>query len=206
MKESINNEIAPILVPVSVDYLKKLEVSKTKIGKDIDDNYNQSIDLDKMKKEINDKEHKAKALKSYLPLFEKKLNELLERFMVEQEFGMRVNLEEDFELTFYKNNKAVDIFGMSNGQKGLINLAVTFSFLYLLEVKHQNPFNHIFIDEILDSSLNSQVLHVMDYLNELSASKNITVISHNSHLLEYPHFDKTLNVFKDGQFSKYVID
>lgn len=201
---NINNESKPELFEISLDYYKKLKDKLLGITKDEEDNYNNKISLDSLKKQINDKEHKAKALKTYLPLFEKKLNDLLDKFLINQEFNIRAKLEDDFELSFTKNNKDVDIFSLSNGQKGLITLATTFSFLYLLEVKHQNSFNHLFIDEILDSGLNIEVIQVLDYLKELSLTKNVTVISHNNHLLDYPDFDKTIEVQKENGFSKYI--
>ena len=205
LKESIEREEPPKLTVVSTEYLQKLQNDKKDLEQRIDTNYNNNIDLDKMKKEINDKEHKAKALQSYLPLFEKKLNELLDKFLVNMEFSIKAKLEDDFELTFYKNNKVVDIFGLSGGQKQLLTLSVTFSFLYLLELKHQNSFNHLFIDEILDMSLGVELPVVLDYLKELSQHKCIDLISHNTSINE-EIFDKIVVVEKQDGFSKYEIN
>lgn len=201
---NINNESKPELFEINIDYLKSLKEKVLELENKLNENYNNKVSLDELKKSINDKEHKAKALKTYLPLFENKLNELLDRFLVNQEFTIKAKLEDDFELSFTKNQKEVDIFSLSNGQKGLISLSVTFAFLYLLEVKHQNSFNHLFVDEILDSGLNQEVLWVLDYLKELSIEKNITVISHNNFLLDYPEFDKTIEAQIENGFSKYI--
>ena len=204
--EDINKEVPPELIEINKEYLEELKSKKELNTKNKEQNYNQKVDLDKLKKEINDKEHKAKSLKSFLPLFENKLNELLQRFCENHfEFDITCKLLDDFELEFYKNGRVIDIFSLSTGQKGIISLSVTFSFLYLMEIKQMNSFEHIFIDEILDSSLNILVLDVLDYLKELSTKgKNITIISHNQHLIEYPEFDKVINVEKKGTFSTYT--
>jgi DNA repair exonuclease SbcCD ATPase subunit len=204
--ENIKSSIAPTIQEVNLDYLKKLKLQQDECQVNLDKNYNEKIDLDKMKKIINDKEHKTKALENYLPLFENKLNELLDRFMINYEFGLKCKLLSDFELEFYKNGKVVDIFSLSSGQKSLCNLAVTFAFLYLLEVKHQNGFNMLMVDEILDSSLGIEIMQVIDYLKELSQETNITLISHNTYLIDYPNYDRVVEVEKEGTFTKYIYE
>lgn len=203
---NIKESIAPTIQEVNLDYLKKLKAQQDECQINIDRNYNEKIDLDKMKKIINDKEHKTKALENYLPLFEEKLNTLLEKFYINMEFTLKCKLLSNFELEFYKNGKVVDIFSLSSGQKSLCNLAVTFAFLYLLEVKHQNGFNMLMVDEILDSSLGIEIMQVIDYLKELSQETNITIISHNTYLIDYPSYDKVVEVVKDGTFTKYMYE
>ncbi len=202
---SINNEVKPMIQELDIESYKILK-------KDLDDNqanydnaYNESQELKVLKDRINDKEHKVKALQTYLPLFESKLNELLSRFLIEIEFDITAKLENDFELTFFKNGKVVDIFGLSSGQKSLITLAVTFSFLYLLEIKHKSAFQHLLIDEILDISLGVYLPYVIEYIKELSVDKHIDIISHNTSI-PYEMFDKIVTVEKTGPFSEYIIE
>lgn len=202
--EMIKNEQEPIVREVSTKYLEELKEKKEKIKERIDLEYNKSVDLEDLKKEINSPEHKVKAIKKYIPVFENKLNEILEIFMEDDVFDLRAKLSEEFELTFYKNGKEIPVFTLSSGQVACCSLACTFAFLYLLEVKHHNNFNHLLIDELLDLNIGTRIHKVLGYLKTIATNKNISVISHNK-TLDVQLFDTITYVSKDDVFSKYTI-
>ena len=184
------------------DYVKEAKNKLTVAESKYNDIYNKSVELADLKKVINDKEHKAKALESTLPIFENKLNSILELFMEDDEFVIKAKLENDFELKFFKNNKEVNIFSLSQGQQSCISIATTLSFLYLLGIKHGNNFNMLFIDEILDIGIAGRVNKVITYLKTLSTDKSISIISHNQNLPLHL-FDNITNVEKENGFSVY---
>lgn len=202
MKESILAEKPPIAIDVSYEYLETLKAKAIKLDSDKDKVYNEGVSLKTMKDVINDKEHKKKALESYLPVFENKLNSLLDRFLEDMEFTLKAEIKEDFDIEFKKNGKPVSVFELSSGQKSLVNISTTFAFLHLLQLKHKTRFNHLLIDEILDISLGDQVGKVFEYLKEVSSEKNVTVISHNNQIPS-ELIDRTLHVEKKGPFSTY---
>ena len=203
MLESIKNEIEPLPIEVDYSYKTKLENDMKQLLIDIDKEYNNKSELKVMKEVILDKKHKKKALESYLPLFESKLNSLVERFFEDAEFTLKVEMKEDFEIVFKKNGKEITVFELSSGQKQMCVLAVTFAFLYLLQLKHKSRLNILLIDEIVDEKLGNQVHLIVEYLKELSENTNVTLISHST-TLPYELFDSVTSVEKDGPFSKYI--
>lgn len=201
---SIKNETEPTIREVETKYLETLEVKKINLKENIDTEYNKSVELDELKKEINSPEHKIKAIKKYIPVFENKLNEILDIFMEDDVFDLKAKLSEEFALTFYKNGKEISVFTLSSGQVACCSLACTFAFLYLLEVKHHNNFSHLLIDELLDLNIGVRIHKVLLYLQSISTNKNISVISHNK-TLDIGVFDTITYVSKDDMFSKYTI-
>jgi len=219
----ISNEIQRLQRKIESDSILKIEIEQSSynIGQEpknsyilevqdklsnclvkYDDIYNKGVELDNLKKIINDKEHKAKALESILPIFENKLNSLLDRFLEDDEFAVTAKIQNDFELIFFKNGKVFNLFSLSAGQQQCVSLASTFSFMYLLSLRSNNNFNHIFIDEILDMSLGSRGPLIIRYLKELSDSKNVYVISHNTSL-PFELFNSITTVQKQGNFTVY---
>ena len=57
-----------------------------------------------------------------------------------------------------------------------------------------------------DSSLGIEIMQVIDYLKELSQETNITLISHNTYLIDYPNYDRVVEVEKEGTFTKYIYE
>ena len=200
----IKNETPPVVREVDSSYLDGLKKKKEEIQKKIDIEYNKTVELDALKKEINSPEHKIKAIRKYIPIFENKLNQVLDIFMEDDVFDLKAKLSDEFALTFYKNGKEIPVFTLSSGQVACCSLACTFAFLYLLEVKHQNNFNHLLIDELLDIHIGTRVEKVIKYLKTISNNKNISVISHNKSL-DVGLFDTITYVTKDDLFSKYLI-
>lgn len=202
--KSIEAELPPTIPEISREYLESLYSKKEDLLKQIDDEYNKSSELEELKSEINSPEHKARAIRKYIPIFETKLNEILEKFMEDDTFTLVAKLDDEFDLTFYKNSKEISIFSLSSGQVACTSLACTFAFLYLLEVKHQNRFNHLLIDELLDLHIGVRIHKVLDYLKMNSVNKNISVISHNKNL-DFGIFDGVIEVSKGDIFSEYRI-
>lgn len=183
-------------------YLEEMEKKSDITNKNYDIEYNKSVELDELKKNINSKDHKTAALNSILPIFEKKLNRIIEGFMQDDEFKIVTKLTNDFELTFLKNGKEVSLFSLSSGQQQAISLATTFGFLYILSLKHSNNVSLLLIDEILDMSLGTRGKYVIEYLKEISTVTPVYVISHNQSL-DLEMFESVTNVRKIGNFSVY---
>ncbi len=196
-------EHKPSEIEVSLEYLNTLEKTLKEQTEERDKLYNEKNELKILKEVINDKQLKEQMLKSYIPLFEDHLNNLLDRFFVEQEFSLKCKLKDDFELVFHKNGREVSPYMLSSGQKELVSNALTFSFLYLINIKHKNGLKILLIDELLDSSISNNLIYILEYLKEMSKEYNINIISHNQNLpLEM--FDDIYNVQKQGVFTKYT--
>lgn len=201
--ESIKLQQAPKLIEINE---KPLEDCRSKIN-ELQNKYdllnNQKVELDNLKDSINDKNIKEQALKSYIPIFEEKVNTLISRFTEDDMFTVKAKLTDDFDIVFTKNGKSLNMFSLSEGQKASITFAFTFAFQFLLDTKNQIKESTLFIDEILDIALSSGRLNaIVEYLKEVSSNKSVYIISHNSNI-QLELFDNIIDVSIEGGFSKY---
>ena len=165
----------------------------------------QKVELDELKENINNKNIKEQALKTYIPVFEEKVNLLISRFTEDDMFTIKAKLTDDFDIEFTKNGKSLNMFSLSEGQKASITFAFTFAFQFLLDTKNQIKESTLFIDEILDIALSSGRLNtIIEYLKEVSTgNKSVYIISHNPNL-QLELFDNIIDVSIENGFSKYT--
>ncbi len=201
--ESIKNQNPPTLIEINEQPVKDCQEKILNLENQYDILNNQKIELDSLKESINSKNIKEQALKSYIPIFEEKVNTLISRFTEDDMFTVKAKLTDDFDIVFTKNGKSLNMFSLSEGQKASITFAFTFAFQFLLDTKNQIKESTLFIDEILDIALSSGRLNtIIEYLKEVSASKSVYIISHNSNI-QLELFDNIIDVSIEGGFSKY---
>lgn len=201
--ESIKLQQAPKLIEINEQPIKDCQEKILNLENQYDILNNQKIELDSLKESINSKNIKEQALKSYIPIFEEKVNTLISRFTEDDMFTVKAKLTDDFDIVFTKNGKSLNMFSLSEGQKASITFAFTFAFQFLLDTKNQIKESTLFIDEILDIALSSGRLNtIIEYLKEVSASKSVYIISHNSNI-QLELFDNIIDVSIEGGFSKY---
>lgn len=201
--ESIKLQQAPKLIEINEQPVIDCQVKIKEFQDKYDLLNNQKVELDNLKDSINDKNIKEQALKSYIPVFEEKVNTLISRFTEDDMFTVKAKLTDDFDIVFTKNGKSLNMFSLSEGQKASITFAFTFAFQFLLDTKNQIKESTLFIDEILDIALSSGRLNaIVEYLKEVSANKSVYIISHNSNI-QLELFDNIIDVSIEGGFSKY---
>jgi DNA repair exonuclease SbcCD ATPase subunit len=207
--QSINAQEPPTLIEINERPLKDCDSKIIELENLYDLLNAQKTELDSLKESINSKNIKEQALKSYIPLFEDKVNALISRFTEDDMFTIKAKLTEDFDIAFTKNGKPLNMFSLSEGQKASITFAFTFAFQFLLDTKNQIKESTLFIDEILDIALSSGRLNtIIEYLKEVSSSasgKSVYIISHN-HNLQLELFDSIIDVTIENGFSKYTFD
>jgi DNA repair exonuclease SbcCD ATPase subunit len=205
--ENIKSQNPPALIEINEQPVKDCENKIIDLQKEYDELNIQKVELDDLKDSINSKNIKEQALKSYIPLFEDKVNLLISRFTEDDMFTIKAKLTDDFDIEFTKNGKPLNMFSLSEGQKASITFAFTFAFQFLLDTKNQIKESTLFIDEILDIALSSGRLNtIIEYLKEVSSNKtgnkSIYIISHNPNL-QLELFDNIINVSIENGFSKY---
>lgn len=201
--ESIKLQQAPKLIEINEQPVIDCQVKIKEFQDKYDLLNNQKVELDNLKDSINDKNIKEQALKSYIPIFEEKVNTLISRFTEDDMFTVKAKLTDDFDIVFTKNGKSLNMFSLSEGQKASITFAFTFAFQFLLDTKNQIKESTLFIDEILDIALSSGRLNaIVEYLKEVSSNKSVYIISHNSNI-QLELFDNIIDVSIEGGFSKY---
>jgi DNA repair exonuclease SbcCD ATPase subunit len=205
--ENIKSQNPPALIEINEQPVKDCENKIIELQKEYDELNIQKVELEDLKDSINSKNIKEQALKSYIPLFEDKVNLLISRFTEDDMFTIKAKLTDDFDIEFTKNGKPLNMFSLSEGQKASITFAFTFAFQFLLDTKNQIKESTLFIDEILDIALSSGRLNtIIEYLKEVSSNKtgnkSIYIISHNPNL-QLELFDNIINVSIENGFSKY---
>lgn len=140
---------------------------------------------------------KTKIIKKYLPL----INQQINRYLQAMNFYVNFVLDEEFNETIctpvYEN---FSYSSFSQGQKQRIDLAITFAFMKVAEIKNSSHVNINIYDEVLENSLDIE--GVSDFLRIIKTEmkhKNIFIISHREGLDD--KFDRVINFEKKGNFS-----
>jgi DNA repair exonuclease SbcCD ATPase subunit len=140
---------------------------------------------------------KTKIIKKYLPL----INQQINRYLQAMNFYVHFILDEEFSETIctpvYEN---FSYNSFSQGQKQRIDLAITFAFMKVAEIKNSSHVNINIYDEVLENSLDFE--GVTDFLKIIKTEmkhKNIFIISHREGVED--KFDRVITFEKKGNFS-----
>ncbi len=125
---------------------------------------------------LKDNGVKAQAIKTYIPFFNQKVNEMLDQM------GMYINfvMDEDFNIEMQDpTRKGQSLFDLSTGQQRRIDLAILFAWREIAASKASVSCNLLILDEVLENLSESGVASFMEmYENHLKSSGlNLFVIS-----------------------------
>ena len=142
--------------------------------------------------------------KKLIPLLNAKVNEVLNKFDLPLQISFNELMEEEI-FNYSNGNHVVNYFSLSEGEKKRIDIAILLAFINVTKLINNWNANLILMDELLDSSVDSDGLDKMiDCLqNYISDSKNkicIYLISHRQ--LESQHFNHIHIVRKNHGFSE----
>lgn len=141
---------------------------------------------------------KTKIIKQYVPI----MNKLINKYLAAMDFFVQFELDEKFNETI--RSRFRDDFtyaSFSEGEKGRLDLALMFTWRAIAKLRNSASTNLLILDEVFDSSLDSQGNEtLMQTLNEL-ADGNIFVISHKGDQL-FDRFNAVIKFEKHGNFSK----
>ena len=147
---------------------------------------------------------KGQVIARTVPFLNKGINYFLEAFSL-NEFNFVI--DENFKEKIISRESHSEFNSLSNGQKMRISFSILFSFLRLIEEKNGITTNLLFLDEILDGSLDTNGREELLYIlkNEFSKKKNVIIISHNEQIKEKVEvFDRSIQVKRD-KFSSLSI-
>jgi len=180
--------------------LKEKEKNRAKIKENSLKENKKLQDLNYLYNMISDKGEnnlKGQVIARTVPFLNKGINYFLERFSL-NEFGFII--DESFKEKIISRENNTEYNSLSNGQKMRISFSILFSFLRLIEEKNGVSTNILFLDEILDGSLDASGREELLYIlkNEFSNKKDVIIISHNSEIKEKVEvFDRTISISKD---------
>lgn len=133
---------------------------------------------------------KSKIIKQYVPI----INKLINKYLSSLDFFVNFELNESFDETI--KSRFRDTFSyasFSEGEKMRINLAILFTWRAVAKLRNSASTNLLIMDEILDSSLDTNGTdEFLKILNTLTEDTNTFIISHKGDQL----FDKFTNVIK----------
>lgn len=227
VENNLQNEIKKELAAKAE--IKTLEAYILKLEKDIE-SYNVTYDtkaiettleeyraklteLEQKKKIQDDKQHlydiatlmlkdsgiKAEIIKQAMPFINTKLNEYLHAL----DFHVVFNLDETFNETIVTPfRETYSYASFSEGEKTRIDLATLFTWRDVAKRRKNLKSNIHILDEVFDSSLDSNGVDSLLNIFESDKASNIIVISHktDSYL---DKFDRVIKVTKDKNFSSY---
>ena len=176
-------------------------------------------DLDKLhakKESLTDRQHyfdlattllrdqgvRQRIIKQYVPV----MNKMINKYLANLEFYVGFELNESFEETI--KSRFRDVFkydNFSQGEKMRIDLALLFTWRAVARLKNSVNTNILILDEVFDSSLDSQGTDdFLKLLNALNEKTNAFIISHKGDQL-YDKFEEVIRFEKYKNFSRIAI-
>ena len=145
---------------------------------------------------------KAKIIKQYIPI----INKLINKYLSSMDFFVQFELNEEFNETI--KSRFRDEFSyasFSEGEKMRINLAILFTWRAVAKLRNSISTNILIMDEVMDSSLDSNgTEEFMKVLTQLAIDTNTFIISHKTDQF-YDKFTSVIKFEKHKNFSKVVI-
>jgi DNA repair exonuclease SbcCD ATPase subunit len=144
---------------------------------------------------------KSKIIKQYIPI----INRLINKYLASMEFMCQFELDEQFNETIksrYRDEFSYASF--SEGEKMRVNLAILFTWRSLAKLRNSINTNILIMDEVFDSSLDSNgTEEFLKLIKDLTLDTNTFIISHKTDQL-YDKFDKVIKFEKYKNFSRIV--
>ena len=148
---------------------------------------------------LKDSGVKSSIIRKYLPV----INNLINKNLQELEFYVNFNLDDTFNETIksrYRDEFSYASF--SEGEKMRIDLALLFTWREVAKLKNSVNTNILILDEIFDSSLDSNgTADFINILRTVTEGNNVFVISHKEDML-HDKFDNVIQFKKVKNFSK----
>lgn len=178
----------------------KGEIKSTKkIFKDVEEEYN---DLKLIVDTLKDDSIKSVIIDEALPFFNRKVNEYLQimkfhvEFVLDNEFNETI-LSRYFDAFKYDN--------FSEGEKQRIDLSLLLTWREVARKRNSVNTNLIILDEVFDSSLDSDGVEQLSEILQSLSDCNIVAISHRSEAAK-DLFESRISVQKKGLFSEYEFE
>ena len=144
---------------------------------------------------------KSKIIKQYIPV----INKLINKYLSAMEFMCQFELDEQFNETIKSRYRDVFSYAsFSEGEKMRINLAILFTWRAIAKLRNSVNTNILIMDEVFDSSLDSNgTEEFLKIINNLTSDTNTFIISHKSDQL-YDKFERVIKFEKHKNFSRMV--
>jgi len=132
---------------------------------------------------------KTKIIKQYLPI----INKLVNKYLASLDFFVNFQLDESFKETIKSRHR--DDFTYNNfseGEKQRIDMALMLTWRAIAKLKNSSNTNLLILDEVFDSSLDTNGTEELMKILHMLEGVNLFVISHKGDILQ----DKFSNVIR----------
>jgi DNA repair exonuclease SbcCD ATPase subunit len=150
---------------------------------------------------LKDSGIKTKVIRQYVPV----INKLVNKYLRMMDFFVSFELDDQFnEHIKSRHRDDFSYESFSEGEKQRIDLALTFTWRAIAEMKNSAHANLFFLDEVFDSSLDMGGTDtLLTMINTLGNKNNVWVISHKGDHL-HDKFTNILKFEKKNNFSVIV--
>ena len=211
--EVVSNQKFVQKIQKEIEELKKEGQGNGDVQSRIDDSEDKLNILHAKKESLVDQQHyyeiaqvllrdqgvRQKIIKQYVPI----MNKLINKYLAQLEFYVGFELNEKFEETI--KSRFRDVFkydNFSQGEKMRIDLALLFTWRSVARMKNSVNTNLLILDEVFDSSLDTQGTDdFLKLLNSLTEKTNAFIISHKGEAL-YDKFNDVIRFEKHKNFSR----
>jgi DNA repair exonuclease SbcCD ATPase subunit len=140
---------------------------------------------------------KAAVVNQYLPV----INQMINKYLADMDFFLSFEIDNQFNETLKARGRDdITYQNLSQGEKRRLDMAILFTWRYIAQLRNSCSCSNIFIDEVLDSSLDAAGIESVMKLFRSFTNSHIFVISHREGVQELD-FDRILTVEKKEQFS-----
>jgi DNA repair exonuclease SbcCD ATPase subunit len=171
--------------------IKEEESNKNKLSE-----YYQTLEI--ASKILKDGGVKTQIIKQYLPI----INKLVNRFLAAMNFNVMFYIDENFEEIIKRRGRDVlTYYSLSEGERQRLDIAILLTWRTIATMKNSINTNLLFVDELLDSSLDqSATENIIELMTNEQTLKNsnIFVISHKSNIV-----DKFSNFLKFEMYKNF---
>ena len=146
---------------------------------------------------LKDSGIKAAVVNQYLPI----INQMINKYLADMDFFLTFEIDNQFNETLKARGRDDMTYqNLSQGEKRRLDMAILFTWRYIAQIRNSCSCSNIFIDEVLDSSLDAAGIESVMKLFRSFTDSNIFVISHREGVQELD-FDRIITIEKREQFS-----
>ena len=150
---------------------------------------------------LKDSGIKTKIIKQYLPV----INKLVNKYLSSLDFFVNFNLDESFKETIKSRHRdEFSYASFSEGEKQRIDMALMLTWRAVAKLKNSANTNLLILDEVFDSSLDTNGTEYLMQILHMLEDVNLFVISHKGDILQ-DKFRNLIRFEKVNNFSRIVI-
>lgn len=139
---------------------------------------------------------KTRIIKQYLPV----INKLVNKYLASLDFFVNFNLDESFKETIKSRHRdEFSYASFSEGEKQRIDMALMLTWRAVAKLKNSTNTNLLILDEVFDSSLDTNGTDYLMTILQMLEDVNLFVISHKGDILQ----DKFRNLIRFEKINNF---